>query len=781
MAKTNHSNVYLVRHTALDTLRVAKVIRKADMDSDTILREARLIKNLKHSHIPVIYDIEEDDISICIIEEYISGKSLRSYINDTDNIKTSEICDIAVKLCDILEYLHNCDNEIIHLDIKPDNIIIDEHNNVKLIDFGSSIHKAGLTQAGMISPGYAAPEQYSGKELTYQTDIYSVGMVLKFMADSNSTVHNKLYPVINKCTRHNQYRRYKNVKALRWELEQTARSDITFFQKMGFNQKIKFINKNAINKNVINKTSSTILNNTYADESENVSVSVLENYKINSIYGIKNYSYIIKVSGSRRGIGVTHTVLSMAHCLGDYGLKCLVIEGSGRTDILQTALADNSICSTSEGLLICRGIWLMPSYGRDETQGVNYDIQDNFDIVIIDSGVNSLFKDCDNELKNIHMDSCNERVMIDSYGYEAIMNDNNSKIINICVVGGKYDVRSESSLIDETDKICHNSIIFVNLVNEVQFYGYSNTIADKKSCYRVPCIYEWYENNAAWTLIMKDFMQDNLTALWENIDAGQKRSYIKYYMKKYGLSCKRLRQIKELKQIKGLKQKRKSRELLNQYKNVRISDNVRTIGVAGLCDSAGATYVTIMLAVFFTSVLKRKTAVVGDIKTYVLMKEQMCAGRTVRCKKMVSRHAYSINGIDFYGVLNDNSFNILKDNYDIVIIDIDFGDAKDTFARMTATLAGCDKKMLIGSMLPWKFKECIKKIERMGRFLHIKGLTMYTLTNGTKENEQLLQDYGVKVELTPIERNPFMISGENLHWFMKLLVPSYKGYNGEIR
>lgn len=751
------------------------------MDSDTILREARLIKNLKHSHIPVIYDIEEDDISICIIEEYISGKSLRSYINNTDNIKTSEICDIAVKLCDILEYLHNCDNEIIHLDIKPDNIIIDEHNNVKLIDFGSSIHKAGLTQAGMISPGYAAPEQYSGKELTYQTDIYSVGMVLKFMADSNSTVHNKLYPVINKCTRHNQYRRYKNVKALRWELEQTARSDITFFQKMGFHQKIKFINKNAINKNVINKTSSTILNNTYADESENVSGSVLENYKINSIYGIKNYSYIIKVSGSRRGIGVTHTVLSMAHCLGDYGLKCLVIEGSGRTDILQTALADNSICSTSEGLLICRGIWLMPSYGRDETQGVNYDIQDNFDIVIIDSGVNSLFKDCDNELKNIHMDSCNERVMIDSYGYEAIMNDNNSKIINICVVGGKYDVRSESSLIDETDKICHNSIIFVNLVNEVQFYGYSNTIADKKSCYRVPCIYEWYENNAAWTLIMKDFMQDNLTALWENIDAGKKRSYIKYYMKKYGLSCKRLRQIKELKHIKGLKQKRKSRELLNQYKNVRISDNVRTIGVAGLCDSAGATYVTIMLAVFFTSVLKRKTAVAGDIKTYVLMKEQMCAGRTVRCKKMVSRHAYSINGIDFYGVLNDNSFNILKDNYDIVIIDIDFGDAKDTFARMTATLAGCDKKMLIGSMLPWKFKECIKKIERMGRFLHIKGLTMYTLTNGTKENEQLLQDYGVKVELTPIERNPFMISGENLHWFMKLLVPSYKGYNGEIR
>ena len=50
-----------------------------------------------------------------------------------------------------------------------------------------------------------------------------------------------------------------------------------------------------------------------------------------------------------------------------------------------------------------------------------------------------------------------------------------------------------------------------------------------------------------------------------------------------------------------------------------------------------------------------------------------------------------------------------------------------------------------------------------------------------KRMSSYCQDYGVKVELTPIERNPFMISGENLHWFMKLLVPSYKGYNGEIR
>ena len=125
-------------------------------DSGHILKEASLIKNLKHPHIPIIYDIYEDDISICIIEEYIS--------------------DIGVKLCNILEYLHNYQDGIIHLDIKPDNIIIDENNNVKLIDFGNALYGDESQQLSMLSPGYAAPEQYDNRQLTRSADIYSVGM-----------------------------------------------------------------------------------------------------------------------------------------------------------------------------------------------------------------------------------------------------------------------------------------------------------------------------------------------------------------------------------------------------------------------------------------------------------------------------------------------------------------------------------------------------------------------------------------------------------------------------
>ena len=83
---STHSKVYLVRHRILDVYRVAKIFSGNQQDARRLMKEAHLIKNLKHPHIPVIYDIEqnigEDNDSICIIEEYIDGKSLRQYVHD---------------------------------------------------------------------------------------------------------------------------------------------------------------------------------------------------------------------------------------------------------------------------------------------------------------------------------------------------------------------------------------------------------------------------------------------------------------------------------------------------------------------------------------------------------------------------------------------------------------------------------------------------------------------------------------------------------------------------
>ena len=128
----------------------------------------------------------EDNDSICIIEEYIDCKSLRQYVNDETETKgyldIREICRIGIELCCLLEYLHSFNDEgILHMDIKPDNIMLDNYGKVKLIDFDNAVIAGCGMQVNDGSLLFAAPEQYSGEEAVEQSDIYSVGMVILFM------------------------------------------------------------------------------------------------------------------------------------------------------------------------------------------------------------------------------------------------------------------------------------------------------------------------------------------------------------------------------------------------------------------------------------------------------------------------------------------------------------------------------------------------------------------------------------------------------------------------
>lgn len=175
-----------------------------------------------------------------------------------------------------------------------------------------------------------------------------------------------------------------------------------------------------------------------------------------------------------------------------------------------------------------------------------------------------------------------------------------------------------------------------------------------------------------------------------------------------------------------------------------------------------------MTAVFFKEVFKKKIAVIGDGKTYGLMARQLVISRPIHNKNIGSRHAYSINGIDFYSNMQESFLNLLKDKYDIVILDINLNNTEDTFARTVAQMAGCDKKLLIGSMLPWKFRECVKKLERIERFIDIKELSMITLTNGDSSDVNTLAKYGIKTEYMPFERNPFSIGAANLRLLMQI-------------
>lgn len=127
--------VYLAEHVNLKVYRAVKCISKGHDFYGVATREADILKNLRHPAIPIIYDIEENDECVCIIEEFVKGMSLNSFITKHGNISVKEIADIALQLCQILEYLH--DNKVYHADIKPENILYD-NGRIYLLDYGNA-------------------------------------------------------------------------------------------------------------------------------------------------------------------------------------------------------------------------------------------------------------------------------------------------------------------------------------------------------------------------------------------------------------------------------------------------------------------------------------------------------------------------------------------------------------------------------------------------------------------------------------------------------------------
>ena len=128
---------------------------------------------------------------------------------------------------------------------------------------------------------------------------------------------------------------------------------------------------------------------------------------------------------------------------------------------------------------------------------------------------------------------------------------------------------------------------------------------------------------------------------------------------------------------KVLHVKKESRRIYKEYRTSAKLTSIKLIGVAGLCSGAGTTQMCIMLAVFMGKVLKKKTAVAGDEVTYSLMLRQMQKASAIQHKGIASRHAYSMDGIDYYCGIRDEDIGILRQKYDVIILDISFENTFD--------------------------------------------------------------------------------------------------------
>jgi serine/threonine protein kinase len=143
-------------------------------------REANLLATLSHPSIPRIYDYFTQDNRSYLILEYIYGKDLEAALNETDAFfPQAQVLSWGIELCDVLQYLHGQrPDPIVFRDMKPSNIMINQHGHVVLVDFGIAKTFQNDQKGTMIgTEGYAPPEQYRG-EANVSVDIYALGASL---------------------------------------------------------------------------------------------------------------------------------------------------------------------------------------------------------------------------------------------------------------------------------------------------------------------------------------------------------------------------------------------------------------------------------------------------------------------------------------------------------------------------------------------------------------------------------------------------------------------------
>ncbi len=246
------ADVYKGRDRMLNRYVAIKVLKKEYKEDENFVRkfrsEAQAAAGLNHPNIVNVYDVGEDRGLYYMVMELVEGITLKDYIEKKGRLYHKEIISIAIQMCTGVGIAHAA--EIIHRDIKPQNIIISKEGKVKVTDFGIAKATTSNTVSSnaMGSVHYTSPEQARGGFSDQRSDIYSVGITLYEMVtgqvpfDGESTVSvaikhlqeeitppSELTPdipyslerIILKCTQKNSERRYRNTDELIRDLKRS--------------------------------------------------------------------------------------------------------------------------------------------------------------------------------------------------------------------------------------------------------------------------------------------------------------------------------------------------------------------------------------------------------------------------------------------------------------------------------------------------------------------------------------------------------------------------------
>lgn len=217
----------LVRSRRTGTYFVAKCY--ADQSLLPRSTEGELLKRLHHCGLPAFTGEYRNDRMLCVVREYAKGIPLDK-LAEGKRSEERQIISIGLKLCDILTYMHGQTPPVIHRDIKPQNIIVGEDGEIKLIDLGISRAYDKSARNDTVLEGtqeFAPPEQYGFSQTDNRSDLFSLGVVLCWLLTGETDVgkaasripNRRLAHIVKKCTSFAPKDRYPRAESVRRALE----------------------------------------------------------------------------------------------------------------------------------------------------------------------------------------------------------------------------------------------------------------------------------------------------------------------------------------------------------------------------------------------------------------------------------------------------------------------------------------------------------------------------------------------------------------------------------
>jgi len=252
LGKGGMGKVYRAEDKKIKEEVALKLIRpEIAADKKTIERfsnELKMARKIAHRNVCRMYDLGEEKGTHYITMEYVPGEDLKRLIRKVGQFSAGKAVSIAKQVCEGLAEAHRLG--VVHRDLKPQNVMVDEEGNARIMDFGiaRSVTGKGITGAGVMigTPEYMSPEQAEVKDVDQRSDIYSLGVILYEMAtgrvpfegetplgiamkhksempqdprEINSQIPEDLSRMILKCLQKDKEKRYQSAGEVRSELE----------------------------------------------------------------------------------------------------------------------------------------------------------------------------------------------------------------------------------------------------------------------------------------------------------------------------------------------------------------------------------------------------------------------------------------------------------------------------------------------------------------------------------------------------------------------------------